>query len=179
MPPTRTSQCRTSWLMQNLSNYWITVVQDIYKHISLKWGTGDHCWIWGALMYETSGRGMGRKGTVLWSLTSANFRLISLTNFSEGVWGGRVWNECFFSCRLMDVQYEQITSRHSLLQAWDMFFPFVSAVVQEKFHRIIQLQEGNKQHDAFCSSGSLSMNLSDVTFFVKATAVRQIDLLTW
>lgn len=53
----------------------------------------------------------------------------------------------------------------SLLQAWDMFSPFVPPAVLQKFHRIIQLQEGNKQREAFCPSGSLSMDLLDVTYF--------------
>lgn len=47
-------------------------------------------------------------------------------------------------------------------------FPSAPAAVQEKFHRIIQLQEGNEQHDTFCPSGSLSMDLSDVTVFCKS-----------
>jgi len=53
--------------------------------------------------------------------------------------------------------------------------------VQEKFCRRIQLQQGRKQHDAFCppASISLSMDLSDVMLFVEATAVRQPMLVTW
>lgn len=91
----------------------------------------------------------------------------------------------------VNVQCEQVTSRRPYCKH-GMFFPFVPPAVQEKlnrlvqlqekFQRIIQLQEGNKQHDAFCPSGSLSMDLLYVTFFfffVKATAVGQIVLLTW
>lgn len=44
--------------MQKLSSCWIAEIQDIYKQIFVKLGSGpcDHCWIQEELILETGGR---------------------------------------------------------------------------------------------------------------------------
>lgn len=127
--------------MQKLSTYSITAMQDFYKHISVKLRSGpwDHWWIQEEPMLETGGKDRGRKETIIWSLTSANFRLLSLKSFCKEVCEGKVWNEWFFlfvnGCAVW-ANYKQAC----LLQVCNTFSPSVPLAVQEKLQRRIQVQ---------------------------------------